>query len=304
MHKTRPAQITSPVVSLNGGQVKAIPMAAITGAIGIGIALATAVVSGGGTKRFLMSYLASYCFVLSIGVGCLFFVTIMHLTRAGWSATVRRIAEIYAMCLLPMFVLFLPILVTVLAGSNSVYEWTVAGYSAHGAEVDPANLPPIEELKNDFLNPVWFTIRILAYFSIWGLLGYTYLSRSLKQDETGDKTITAKLQGLAAPFLLLFAVTVVFSSFDLEMSLSPLWFSTMFPVYFFAGGFGAALSTILLTCMYLQRSGRVTDEITIEHYHDLGKLMQGFVIFWGYICLLYTSPSPRDKRQSRMPSSA
>ena len=23
-----------------------------------------------------------------------------------------------------------------------------------------------------------------------------------------------------------------------------------------------------------------------------------------YICLLYTSPSPRDKRQSRMPSSA
>ena len=25
---------------------------------------------------------------------------------------------------------------------------------------------------------------------------------------------------------------------------------------------------------------------------------------WMYICLLYTSPSPRDKRQSRMPSSA
>ena len=26
--------------------------------------------------------------------------------------------------------------------------------------------------------------------------------------------------------------------------------------------------------------------------------------FTGYSCLLYTSPSPRDKRQSRMPSSA
>ena len=25
---------------------------------------------------------------------------------------------------------------------------------------------------------------------------------------------------------------------------------------------------------------------------------------WDYFCLLYTSPSPRDKRQSRMPSSA
>ena len=284
MHKTRPAQITSPVVSLNGGQVKAIPMAAITGAIGIGIALATSMISGGGVKRFLMTYLASYCFVLSIGVGCLFFVTIMHLTRAGWSATIRRIAEIYAMCLLPMFLLFLPILIPLLLfGDNTVYEWAQPGYSAHGAEVDSNNLPPIETLKGAFLHPVFFAIRILFYFGVWGLLGYTYLSRSLKQDETGDKTITAKLQGLAAPFLLMFAVTVVFSSFDLEMSLSPLWFSTMFPVYFFAGGFGAALSTILLTCMYLQRSGRVTDEITIEHYHDLGKLMQGFVIFWGYI---------------------
>ena len=33
---------------------------------------------------------------------------------------------------------------------------------------------------------------------------------------------------------------------------------------------------------------------------------QAYVHFHGgaYVCLLYTSPSPRDKRQSRMPSSA
>jgi len=131
-----------------------------------------------------------------------------------------------------MFVLFLPILIPlVLFGDNTVYEWAQGGYSAHhGTTIDTNNPPPIETLKGMFLNRTWFTVRILAYFGIWGLLGYTYLSRSLKQDETGDKTITAKLQGLAAPFLLLFAVTVVFSSFDLEMSLSPLWFSTMFPV--------------------------------------------------------------------------
>ena len=28
------------------------------------------------------------------------------------------------------------------------------------------------------------------------------------------------------------------------------------------------------------------------------------VLNWPYICLLYTSPSPRDMRRSRMPSSA
>ena len=34
-----------------------------------------------------------------------------------------------------------------------------------------------------------------------------------------------------------------------------------------------------------------------NHAEQLEKILD-------YICLLYTSPSPRDKRQSRMPSSA
>ena len=83
--------------------------------------------------------------------------------------------------------------------------------------------------------------------------------------------------------MILFAGTLAFSAFDYEMSLSPLWFSTMFPVYIFAGAFLSGLATITLTALMLQRSGRVTDEITVEHYHDLAKLMFAFVFFWGYI---------------------
>ena len=37
--------------------------------------------------------------------------------------------------------------------------------------------------------------------------------------------------------------------------------------------------------------------LTSEHWEILHLLRE-------YYCLLYTSPSPRDKRQSRMPSSA
>ena len=36
----------------------------------------------------------------------------------------------------------------------------------------------------------------------------------------------------------------------------------------------------------------------------LGKVLMCFAIAVPISCLLYTSPSPRDKRQSRMPSSA
>ena len=35
-----------------------------------------------------------------------------------------------------------------------------------------------------------------------------------------------------------------------------------------------------------------------------GLLLMGFLIFWQHTCLLYTSPSPRDRTRSRMPSSA
>ena len=40
-------------------------------------------------------------------------------------------------------------------------------------------------------------------------------------------------------------------------------------------------------------------------FHHVGHVAAGFhVNGHGIHCLLYTSPSPRDKRQSRMPSSA
>ena len=40
--------------------------------------------------------------------------------------------------------------------------------------------------------------------------------------------------------------------------------------------------------------------------HAINKLLsfEDDPVLWSYACLLYTSPSPRDKRQSRMPSSA
>ena len=43
--------------------------------------------------------------------------------------------------------------------------------------------------------------------------------------------------------------------------------------------------------------------ISTQHSKDV-SLAQVKELCMPYICLLYTSPSPRDKRQSRMPSSA
>ena len=291
MHETRPAKITSPVVSLGNGYIRTIPVAAIVAAVGIVVAI---LFSGGFGARFMHAYLTNYAFLLSICLGCLFFVTIMHLTRAGWSVTLRRIAELYAMCVVPMAILFLPILCTVLMGSDILYPWVDGGWSMGDSEAAaeaagfvntlPVNeRPPFEQLKYGFLNPGFFAVRWVIYFLIWGGMASFFLFTSLKQDKTGEANLTHRMQAFAAPAMIVFASSLVFSSFDLEMSLEPFWFSTMFPVYFFAGAVLSAWSTITLTAFWLQRTGRVTDEITVEHYHDMGKMMFGFIVFWGYI---------------------
>ena len=71
----------------------------VAGIVGIAGLVASAVIGFTGmfgtTHDFLMkSWLQNYLFVLSISLGAFFFVFIQFLTRAGWSTTVRRVAEL------------------------------------------------------------------------------------------------------------------------------------------------------------------------------------------------------------------
>ena len=91
------------------------------------------------------------------------------------------------------------------------------------------------------------------------------------------------MERLSGPALLLLALTVTFAAFDWLMSLDPRWYSTIFGVYYFSGAIVGFLAAVILLAMLLQRGGRLTASVTVEHYHDLGKLLFAFVIFWGYI---------------------
>src|SRR5690606_32173718 len=56
-----------------------------------------------------------------------------------------------------------------------------------------------------------------------------------------------------------------------------------FGVYYFAGCVLAVHSTMALALLWLQANGRLTKSVTSEHYHDIGKMMFAFTIFWAYI---------------------
>jgi hypothetical protein len=103
------------------------------------------------------------------------------------------------------------------------------------------------------------------------------------QDEASDNRPMSGVRRWAGLAMLVFALTLSFGAFDWLMSLMPIWFSTMFGVYYFAGCAVAIFATLALVSYLLQMRGILTRTVTTEHYHDMGKLLFGFVVFWAYI---------------------
>lgn len=248
--------------------------ALIVAAVGLAVGVVFGVIDG--WEVFFRSYLLNFCFVLSLALGALFFVLLQHLTRAGWSVSLRRLAELVAGTLPWLAVLFVPLLVPVLGGLGGVYEWADPQAVAH----DESGLL---RHKQPYLNPAFFIVRCAVVFGAWALLARFYLRTSVAQDASGDPALTLRMQWWSAPAMLVFGLTVSVFAIDALMSLNPHWYSTIFGVYFFTGcavGFFALLAVLVWG---VQRAGRLTQSITVEHYHDIGKLAFGFVVFWAYI---------------------
>jgi len=240
----------------------------ISGGVGL-VALIAAFITGFGTKDFSFSYLTAYYYWLTIALGGLFFVLLHYLARSGWSVVVRRLAE-HVMGSLPLFVLlFIPVAL----GMHDLYHWTHADAVAHD---------PLLQHKTPYLNEPFFFARAVFYFLIWTGLSVYFWRQSTKQDDTGDLEITKRLHKRSALGMVLFAITLTFAAFDWVMSLEPHWFSTIFGVYVFAGCVVSIFALLILLVLGLKSSGALS-VVNWEHFHDMGKLLFGFVVFWAYI---------------------
>ncbi len=222
------------------------------------------------SPRFFSAYLVAFMFWMTLALGSLFFVMLHHLVGASWSVVIRRLAESLTGTIPYLAILFIPILF----GLHDLYSWSHSDLAAGD---------PVIMRKAGWLNIPFFTIRAIVYLFIWSGLAHLLYKTSMLQDSQPSEEVTRKLKKISAPGMLLFAFTVTFAGFDWLMSLEPHWYSTVFGVYVFAGGLVGALSLMTAIVAFIQRRGILRGTITIEHYHDLGKLMFAFIIFWSYI---------------------
>ncbi len=299
---------------LTGGLANAWKVAAGVGVVGVGAAMALGASDG---KRFAFSYLFAFVTFITLAFGATFFVLLQHVTSAGWSATVRRTAE-FLMSALPVFaLLFVPV---ALHADDLYGSWMSHG---HGAAHAPAHAAPAGEhaapagehaapaagghgpaapgglltqeqiehelhgevitKKTPYLNATRFYAFAVVYFLIWILVSQRLFGFSVSQDKDKDRSWTRKAIGMSPWAIPLMALSTTFAAFDWYMSLLPAWYSTIFGVVMFASGMVAFFSVTILLTMFLRDRGFFGDLLTVEHYHDLGKLLFGFNCFWAYV---------------------
>jgi len=265
--------------SAEGSYRFSVPQSAWLAPVGIGAALLILSLVGWAVapKTFFFSYLVGWTFCLTISLGALYFLFFHHLTKASWHIVVRRLAEHLAWSFPLLALLGIPLFAF---GMHDLYHWTHAELYTMGS----GGYDPIIAEKRAYLNPPFFYARLVFYFAVWTYISHRLYTVSVRHDARTDYDSPGKLRTVSAWGLPLTAVTTAFASYDLLMSLAPHWFSTIFGVYLFAGAAFAIFPVLVLASALLQRQGGVLRHaITTEHYHDLGKWMFGFTVFWAYI---------------------
>ncbi|MCH8013439.1 MAG: hypothetical protein IH823_01400 [Candidatus Dadabacteria bacterium] len=242
-------------------------------------------IMGSNPEKAWEIFLINFLFWTGIAQAGIVFSCILRITNARWARPLLRISEGLG-SFLPISLILLLI---VFAGRDYILPYATEHY----------HYP-----KDVWLNMTFVIGRNVIGFIILLILSFFYLYYSLRQDlggvgdklnglagwiasgwsgEDERKAIWKKLGRFAPAVLILYALVFSFFAWDLIMSLDPHWFSTLFGPYYFMSSFVAALATTIILSIMLRRRLGLEEYLDDHHYHDIGKMLQGFSLFWVYL---------------------
>lgn len=241
---------------------------------------------GGTTTQALHALHTGATAVLAPALVALLFLMVFNLLNAGWAATLRRQFE-NVMTFIP--VAYGMILLLVLADVFYFHGKLFTFLNPENYD-DPLLqkkwfyfFGPAHAEPGHTAVPVFFLLRTLVYGFVWWWFVQRFWSASKRQDQGADASISARLRFTSAWGILVLALSIAFAGFDWLMTLDFRFFSTMWGVYYFAGGAFSLFATVSLIAVTLRARGKLEGAVTPEHLHDLGKLFFAFTVFWGYI---------------------
>ncbi|HEX6746250.1 MAG TPA: hypothetical protein VF092_02965 [Longimicrobium sp.] len=258
------------------------------------VGIVAAVIGLGGdheaAERAWLAVHFNWLFWSSLATGLVVFAISQQLTNSRWSWSIRRLA-LAGLAFLPIsFVLFL----LKLPGRPVWFEhWW--------GKVDS---DPILSAKAAWLSPTGMLARdvvgLLVLYGLMGWFGYHMLRvdlheakgpsiygwftggtwRGVGEEALRSRRISLRLGVVTA---LLFALIWGMIGIDQAMTMLPHWFSTMFPVTFIVSAFHSGLAFTAIAMVLLRRQLKLEEYITPAQYHDLGKLIFAYAVFWMYV---------------------
>lgn len=236
--------------------------------LGLGAAGVAATGFHAGAERFWANWILWFLFLFTLALGALFLVALEHLVAARWSVPVRRLPERLATLLIPVA----PLALIALGAVPVLY---------------PGSRP--EALQNPLLagKALWlglpfFSLRTIVCVALCLLALGVFVRGSLRQDATKNPAFNVRARKFAPAFMAIFAFVVTVLAFDWISGLTPEWYSDIFGVYLFAGGFLAGLAATSLLLVHLQAQGRL-EGVRRDHRFNLGGFLFAFTVFWSYI---------------------
>ena len=208
-------------------------------------------------------------YLITLGLGGALFMALTYVSSASWNIGFRRVPEALAGLIAPVS---LGLLATLFINRAQF------GWHPHG-EGDAGTF----WFKELWTNQSFWLIRAVVYLTLWILLSRALVAISRRQDLTGSAGLTNLNKRVSGIFLFVYAITFSLASCDWLMLLEPMWFSTIWGVYNFAGMVQATLAIMIVLAIDLKKHGTLKDAFTDDHMHDLGKLLLGFSCFWMYI---------------------
>lgn len=222
--------------------------------------------------NFFESYLMSFLFWLGLSLGGLVLLFVVHLAGGSWGALITRPLEAAASVLPFLGLLFVP----VLFGMKQIFPWTDPEY---------VSAWPLVEAKTAYLNSPFFIIRAVVIFGLWILGAYLYRSLGRRQDEAADTAGRTgyRMKNMGGLWIVVYIMSMTFAAFDWAMSVTPNWFSGIYPGIIMAGQAITGMALIILVMVGLARVNPTIDKLlTPKRLQDLGNMLMALIMLWAY----------------------
>lgn len=225
--------------------------------------------------RFWSNFLHNSVFFTGIAFVSLFVLAAFTTAYAGWHAVIKRVWEAYSLFLIPGLFLMIILIIGLQLDWHHLYHWADEASVAED---------PILQKKEGFLNKTWYTLGTLIIMGIWIFFAVRLRQLSKEEDESGttDYKQYKKIKFLSAFFLPIAGFSSAAVIWLWVMSVDAHWYSTLYAWYATASWFVAAMALTIMTLIWLKSRGYY-ENVSMEHFHDLGKYLFAFSIFWTYL---------------------